>query len=134
MAPEIKKIVLDGIEFLPDITDTPLWAMLDPDRNMQSKKPDRQLAGLYAALRQRENYYQENTPTAFGDPQYSLYCGVVKGFLMAMEAEENDVAGQIVIRNSRNGKKLLVIDKPTRPASYFEDLRSNRELLRELGF
>lgn len=127
MAWEIKKESFDGVDLLPEIVDTPLWPLIDPDRNSHPKPTERQIAGLYNALQRRENYFQENTPTAYGNPEYNLYCGVVSGFLQAMDAYEHEENDQIVIRKDR--KKLLVIDKVHRPRWYFEAQREIREAM-----
>jgi len=124
---KIKKDSLDGVDLLPDIVDTPLWALIDPDRNPNPNPTERQIAGLYNALQKRENYFQENSPTAYGNPEYSLYCGVVSGFLQAMDAYEDEVDGQIFIRKGR--KKLLMIDKVQRPTWYYETQREIREAM-----
>lgn len=131
MVIKVNKIVFEDIELLPDIVDTPLWNFINPDKIYKSKKSDRQIAQLYSAIRNRENYYQEYTPTAFGDPQYSLYCGIVTGILLAMEATEDIQNNKIVIRRNRN--VLLIVDKLKKPSSYYEVQRENRELLKDLG-
>lgn len=134
MAYEIKKVVFDGIELLPDITETPFWAMADIDRALDYKKSERQLAGLYMAICKRENYFQINSPTAFGNPDYSFLSGVVSGFLQAMDAEEILVDDQIVICKTKTGRKMLILDKLTKPKGYYESLRDNRMALSEMGF
>lgn len=133
MAWEIKKIIRDGVEFLPNIADTSLWIFYDSDSNFFRKKSERQLAGLYKAISDRENYFQENTPTAFGSPAYRELSGIVWGYLQAMDAYENEEYGRIVIRKSTSNRKLLVIDKVELPASYHESRREIRETLAELG-
>lgn len=125
---KIKKDSLDGVDLLPDIVDTPLRALIDPDRNPNPKPTERQIAGLYNALQKRENYFQENSPTAYGNPEYSLYCGVVSGFLQAMDAYEHEVNEQIIIRKGR--KNLLVIDKIRRPTQFYE---AQREILEAIA-
>lgn len=124
---EIKKDSSDGVDLLPDIVDTPLWALIDPDHNPHPKPTERQIAGLYNALQKRENYFQENSPTAYGNPEYSLFCGVVSGFLQAMDAYEYEVGEQIIIRKGR--KNLLVIDKVRRPTQFYEAQREIREAI-----
>ena len=130
---KVKKVKEDGIEYLPDVTDSPLWPVLNPDVNYHCKKSDRQIAGLYSALRERENYFQYYRPTAFGNPDYSRLCGIVTGFLLAMEAEEVLEGEYIVIRKQVSQKKLLVVDKLTRPQGYYQSCKENRELWRDLG-
>lgn len=133
VALEIKKITRDGVEFLPSIEDTSLWAFYNPESNCHSNKSERQLVGLYNAIRDRENYFQEHTPTPFGSPTYNTYSGIVCGFLQAMEAWESEESGQIIIRKSRSNRKLLVIDKVTLPASYHESRREISETLAAFG-
>lgn len=122
----------DGVELLPDVTDTPLWEFIDPDRNLTTRKMLRQIAGLYQAIHDRENHYQMNTPPMFGDPEYTRKHGIVQGFLMAMEAEETGENGRIVVRTFATGRKLLVVDKLNRPEWYYAELRKNCELLANL--
>ena len=129
----ISKICIDDCNYLlPDIVNTPLWDLVDPDRRDRSKKSDRQLVGLYRAISLRENYFQENTPTAFGNPEYNLYCGIVSGFLQALEFTEEVENGQIIVRNSAN-RIVLVIDKLKLPQSYYDRQRENREVLSDIG-
>lgn len=105
----IKKEMCGDIEILPDLVDTPLWKAINPDYCSNPTKRDRQIAGLYRAIADRENYFQENTPTAFGNPEYNFKDGLANGYLRALELEETIEGGQIVIH--KNGRKILVIDK-----------------------
>lgn len=132
MAIEVKKFV-DGVEYLPDVVDTPLWDLINPDKFYRTKKSDRQIARLYEAIAKRENYFQEYSPTAFGNPDYERIAGTVDGILVAMEAYETEANGQIVIRMAQSGKKILVVDKVKRPKSYFEEERENKELREAFG-
>lgn len=130
---KISKVCLEeNCELLPDVVDTSLWDALNPDKISQSKKTDRQVARLYSAIRSRENYFQENTPTAFGNPEYSRCCGMVSGFLQALEFTETEEDGKIIIHNSKN-KIVLIIDKLKLPQSYFECQKDINKTLRELG-
>lgn len=130
---EIKKILIDSLEVLPDITETPLWQLIDPDVSPYTKKTDRQLARLYEAISKRENYFQGHSPTPFGNPDYSLYCGVVAGILLAMEAHETVENEQIIIRTNQAEKKILVVDKPKLSASYYECVKENKNILAAIG-
>lgn len=133
MVYEIKKYSDGEVEFLPDVVDTPLWELIDPDKISQTKKSYRQIARLYEAIANRENYFQEYSPTAFGNPDYERLAGIVNGILMAMEASETEVDGQIVVRIERTGKKILVVDKIKRHESYYEAERENKELREMFG-
>lgn len=132
MVYEIKKY-FDGVELLPNVVDTPLWDLIDPDKVWNTKKSDRQVARLYEAIAKRENYFQEYSPTAFGNPDYERLAGTVDGILVAMEAREAEENGQIVIRMAQNGRKILVVDKVKRHESYYEAERENKELREAFG-
>lgn len=124
----IKKIILDDIESLPDIVDTPIWK----DYNEVScNKNVRVIAALYKAIERRENYYQLNSPTAFGDPQYKYYCGLVNGILQGSEMEEISDDNLIVIK--RSNKKILVIDKIKRSQAYYDFVKEISDTFNELG-
>lgn len=130
----IEKVNSDGIDYLPDVLDTPLWDFINPDQSGPPSKHGRQIALLYDAICKRENHYQENTPPAFGDPEYRYYEGVVHGILLAMHAEESLTDEKIVIRSAQSGRKILVVDKVKRPQSYYDSVKDNRETLRAIGW
>lgn len=127
----IEKIISGDTELLPDIVDTPIWNKHDIFNNSKVSKRVQLLAALYKAIEQRENYYQLNLPTAFGDPQYRYYCGVVVGFLQGMELEETVEDEKIVIKGSN--RKIMIIDKVKRPKSYHDSLKEINDMLNELG-
>ena len=127
----VEKIISEGLELLPNIVDTSIWKDLDEFNNDRCSKTVRLVSMLYRAIEQRENYYQLNTPTAFGDPQYTLRCGVVIGILQGSELEEVVENEKIVIK--RNNRKILIVDKVKRPQAYYDTVRENRETLRALG-
>lgn len=134
MVIKIGKIVDDGIEYLPDITETvlfPAWA-----GDGAGKYPDtiRKLAKLYFWLCQRENFYQIYSPTAFGNPEYTRLRGAVLGFLDACGWDEITMDGVIYIKKHSSGRTLLIVEKPNRPDSYKEDLKDIRKTLDGLGF
>lgn len=125
---EVSKIEAGGVELLPDIVDTPIWKDYD---EIKCKKGAKFAAILYNAVRDRENYYQENTPTAFGDPKYSRQCGFVAGILQGAGLEEKSDGGKITFM--KNGKPFLVVDKISRTDAYYDAVRDNGETLRGLG-
>lgn len=127
----IEKIMSGDTELLPDIVNTPIWNEHDIFNNSKVSKRVQLLAALYKAIEQRENYYQLNSPTAFGDPQYRYYCGVVVGFLQGMELEEIVEDEKIVIKGSN--RKIMIIDKVKRPKSYHDSLKEINDTLNELG-
>lgn len=122
----IHKIKFDDIELLPDITDTPLWDKYD---SLDCTQQHKRISVLYQLICKRDNYFQTNTPTPFGNPEYSLYQGQVVGFLQAMEWCEKIINDQIVIyKDNQKETPVLIVDKLKRPDSYFKSMIDNREL------
>lgn len=125
---KVEKIMSGDTELLPDIVDTPIWKDYD---EANCSKNVRVIAALYKAIEQRENYYQLNSPTAFGDPQYRYYFGLVVGILQGSEMEEVSIDNLIVIK--RNNKRILVIDKIKRSQEYYDSVKEINDTLHELG-
>lgn len=128
MAWHIHKEYDGSVEMLPDVTQTPLW---EPYEQSYCPKSHRQLVKLYDAISRRENYFQFNTPTAFGNPDYSLLVGEVNGLLLAIEAHEANRDGKIIIQKE-SGRVLLSVDRPQKPKWYYEELRDIRRTLNAL--
>lgn len=123
----IAKKTMDELELLPDIVDTPIW---DDYNNIECNKTTRLIANLYKAISERENYFQLNSPTAFGNPQYNFYCGVVHGFLVGSELEEEVKDNEIHIK--KNNRTILVVDKIKRSRAYYESVKEIDEIMRYL--
>ena len=121
----IKKIVVDGTEYLPHIADTPLLNKWENGTALEKKK-----AVLYNAVVDRENYYQDHSVTAFGNTEYARYEGIVLGICQVLELDESATAGTIVFR--KNGRLFLEVDKIQRPQRYYNDRREINELLNSL--
>ena len=119
----INKILIDGIEYLPDITNTEIFDEWEKSEN----KEIRLIAGLYKALSERENYFQNNTPTAFGNPEYSLLCGIVSGFLQGSELEMDEDDNHFIVK--RGKKTVLIVDKIKRCSGYYEAKKEIAETL-----
>lgn len=124
----IHKNIDDDLETLPDITETPIWKEYD---DMQCSKNVKLLANLYMAIQKRENYYQLNTPTAYGDPQYMYHCGMVIGILQASDMEEIAENNCIIIK--KNNRRVLIIEKVKRAKAYYECKKEISELMKSLG-
>lgn len=133
---DIQKNIFDGIEMLPDIVDTPIWKDYDPifsiDREARHSETLRLIVALYNAVSKRDNYYQEHTPTAFGDPEYSFRSGLVQGILQAGNIEERHRGGKTVFLKGR--RIILTVENLKRPVSYYEAKKDNYETLKALGF
>lgn len=100
---------------LPDITDTEIFK--DYENNQSDYM--RCIYFLYIALSKRENYYQLYSPTAFGNTEYARLDGFVCGILQATGWEEIQDESSIIIK--RNNRKILILQKLSKPQSYYED-------------
>lgn len=111
---------------LPDITDTEIFK--DYENNQSDYM--RCIYFLYIALSKRENYYQLYSPTAFGNTEYARLDGFVCGILQATGWEEIQDESYIIIK--RNNRKILILQKLTKPQSYYEDKKEIAKILNEI--
>lgn len=123
----IPKVTIDGIDYLPDIGETELCQYLEMGRPTKSIEL---VIKLYMAVADRENYYQNNDPTAFGNPEYSVRSGIVTGIGIAANISEKTRDGRIVFR--KGNRIILEVDKVSKPESYYEANREIREILDNL--
>lgn len=126
---EIKCIVDDcGNEYLPDFTETELWAGKDI---CNLTKREGQLVMLYNSIVKAENYWYNNTPTAFGNPDYSMYVGTVNGMIAGLGWDYQDKDGWIVIKTGK--RTIMKIQKPKRTKAYLDAVKDNCEILKTFG-
>ena len=111
---------------LPDITDTEIFK--DYENNQSDYM--RCIYFLYIALSKRENYYQLYSPTAFGNTEYARLDGFVCGILQATGWEEIQDESYIIIK--RNNRKILILQKLSKPQSYYEDKKEIAKRLNEI--
>lgn len=111
---------------LPDITDTEIFK--DYENNQSDYM--RCIYFLYIALSKRENYYQLYSPTAFGNTEYVRLDGFVCGILQATGWEEIQDESSIIIK--RNNRKILILQKLSKPQSYYEDKKEIAKILNEI--
>lgn len=124
----VKKVVIDGIEFLPDIVYTDMFKEWErASYYPKGTKEIRLVAGFYSALARRENYFQENTPTAFGNPEYSLLEGIVQGFLQGSEMTMDEDNEHFIVK--RGKQTVLIVDKIVRNPAFYIARRENEEVL-----
>lgn len=128
MAYIVHKDQSDTVERLPYIAETPIWQDFDC---ATPSKPTVLAALLYSAVADRENYFQDNTPTPFGNPKYAYLSGLVNGIKMAAGIEEETADGRLIFRKGK--RKVLEVDKVRRPAFYYEAVKDNAETLRAIG-
>ena len=121
---EVHKCSDDEIEYLPDITETPIWRDYDV---YNAPRSVRLVAALYKAVAERENYFQTNSPTAFGDPEYKMAYGIAHGIMIAAEIEECARDGKLFFYKGK--KVILVVEKIKRRKSYYEEKREIQETL-----
>ena len=121
---EVKRCIDGEIEYLPDLLDTPIWEDYD---EIVCSPSVRLVAELYRAIAERENYYQFNTPTAFGDPQYQFAVGRAFGVMATAEITETKENGKLVFRKGR--RVILVVDEIHLHESYYEAKRDIRKTL-----
>lgn len=77
-----------------------------------------------------QNYWNYNTPTAFGNPDYNYLAGQFVGYIIAKQYEKEETSDQIIIR--KGNRKIWVIDKIEKPESYFEAERDNIKTLNSI--
>lgn len=111
---------------LSDITDTEIFK--DYENNQSDYM--RCIYFLYIALSKRENYYQLYSPTAFGNTEYARLDGFVCGILQATGWEEIQDESYIIIK--RNNRKILILQKLSKPQSYYEDKKEIAKILNEI--
>lgn len=111
---------------LPDITDTEIFK--DYENNQSDYM--RCIYFLYIALSKRENYYQLYSPTAFGNTEYARLDGFVCGILQVTGWEEIQDESSIIIK--RNNRKILILQKLSKPQSYYEDKKEIAKILNEI--
>jgi hypothetical protein len=127
---EIKCLTDDaGNEYLPDWTETELYSE-ECDCGNISKRQEHMIM-LYNSIVKAENYWYCNTPTAFGNPEYSMYAGIVRGMICGLDWDYQEINQQIIIKSGK--RTIMVIQKPKKSQAYFTAAKSNSEIMQELG-
>lgn len=104
------------------------------------KEEDEKLQYLYMFLNdiaKELNYYNNNSTTAFGNPDLEFYRGQIRGFLKAKQwewIEQEKENGILITIKSRTGKTLFKIEKPKIPNAELERRREISEDLDRFGF
>lgn len=107
----LKKIVLeDGIEYL-DPTE------LIDDIN----DPEFKMFSLGKPICDVLNYFQENSPDAFGNAPYKQLYGYMQGYIHGSKMELEQEEDLWVVRKGK--RKILAIEVPKKPQSYYDDLK-----------
>lgn len=116
----LKKIILDdGYEYLDP---TPLFNEMDT----RSFK----IFVLARCICDVLNYYQENTPDAFGNAPYARLCGYMEGFINGGEMELERGKDLWIVRKGK--RKILAVEVPTKPQGYYEAIKDNAKTIRQV--
>ena len=132
---KIEKTIDDvGVQRLPDVIDTPIFKEYQENEHKTTlKAKNAKMAYLtYMALSKRENYYQDNSPTAFGDPEYKYLCGIFIGICQAYSLTEYREDDKILIKKS-DESVFMIVDKIERTSYYHACVRDNSHIRRQLG-
>lgn len=119
----------DGIEFLPDEMDTPLYTKTD---YIGMTKKELRNIFLYRAICDRENYFQDHTPPAFGDPNFSRKDGYMFG-LAAGYGLDLDITPERIIVRTEKGRIVMVVTRPKETDAYKEAVKDNKKTLSQFG-
>ena len=122
----IRKEFDGAVEHLPDVSETDL--VCDYDASPTEKRN----MLLYMALSDYENYYQFNSPTAFGNPDCSRKEGYLYGLLAAYELHIARTESIIKII-TENGRTIMIVDKLKRPDQYHKERKEAEELRNAFG-
>ena len=87
---------------------------------------------LYSYIKDEQNYFQSNSPTMFGNPEYSRLSGLVVGFCSALEFNYNEDSEKIVIKNNSGKRTLMIVYKPKRSDRYKEDVKDINNTWKDL--
>jgi hypothetical protein len=118
-----------GDEYLPEWTETKLYSK-ECDYGDIPKRQE-QMIMLYNAIVKAENYWYMHTPTAFGNPDHSMYVGIVRGMISGLGWDYQEINHQIVIKSGK--RTIMTIQKPKKSQSYRAAAKDNADTLNELG-
>lgn len=116
----LKKIVLeDGNEYLDPIE------LID-----EINDPNFKMFSLAKPICDVLNYFQENSPDAFGNAPYKALYGYMMGYIHGgkMDLEQGD--NLWIVRKGK--RKILAIEVPKKPQSYYDDLKDISKTIRNV--
>ena len=120
----------DGIQSLPELYETPVWV----GEQLLFSKPTCfavKLGRLYEAIQKRENYYQFNTPTAYGDPEYRELMGTMRGIAFGLGCEIIEDSRYITVL--KGNRKLMIIQRPQKTKAYHDAVKDVKETFEAFG-
>ena len=71
------------------------------------------------------NYYQENTPDAFGNAPYQRLDGFMQGYLAGANLTLERAEDVWTVKKGK--RRILIIEVPTRPEHYYEAVKDNAQ-------
>lgn len=89
------------------------------------------VATFYNMLIDYALYWQNHTPTAFGNPDYAYLKGLIIGYATAKNWNIKENKNNIIVKNS-SGRKLIELAILPLPDSYFEAIKENKEMFNNL--
>ena len=87
---------------------------------------------VYTAIQRLYNYYQTNTPTAFGNPEYAYLRGYLVGLLSGIHYNIEESYGKVTVTD-KHGKKILIVEIPVKTENYMDSVKDINSTLRNLG-
>ena len=73
------------------------------------------------------NYYQENTPDAFGNAPYARLDGFMTGYFAGKEMEVERGKDFWIVKKGK--RKIFAVEVPRKPQSYYEAVKDNIETI-----
>ena len=87
---------------------------------------------IYSAVSDCYNYFQYNSSTAFGNPDYSYKLGYMCGILSGYSCNSEEIDNKLYVRTN-NGKTILIVELPIKRDRYFSEIKDINKTLRSLG-
>ncbi len=114
-----KHIELDELPFI-DATDVFKYAS-------ENTKEGLSLYQFALIIEKYFNYWNTNSPTAFGNPDYNHLEGEFIGYIKAKEFEKIETKTEVVL--CKGNRKVWVIDKIEKPQHYYDCEKENIKTL-----
>ena len=102
----LKKFDLNGCDYLDPTT------LID-----EQDKKSFEIYSIAKCICDVLNYYQENSPDAFGNAEYQRICGFMDGYLCGMKLTLERTETNWIV--SKGKRKILSIEVPKKPDSYY---------------
>ena len=116
----LKKTILeDGYEYL-DPTE-----LID-----EINDPDFKMFSLGKPICDVLNYYQNNSPDAFGNAPYARLEGFLGGYISGAKMELERGEDLWIVRKGK--RKILAVEVPKKPQSYYDDMKDNAKTIRSV--